>query len=248
MVAISDHSYQQLLFETEALGQPVARLKLGRGASASTHGAIIGDLVQDWRSQHLWLVSCRVDDHDAAAKAALSANDFRCIETLVTLERTIDGNQAMPDGISQATDDDCDACIQIGRRAFGHDRFHMDDRIDNDLADRVKANWVRNSLQGRADAALVSHEAGQTRGFVLCLHNGDNAIIDLIAVANDGQGRGIGGKLVAGALSHYRGRAKRMLVGTQHDNLASRALYERMGFVRVKTEVTYHWVNPEILS
>jgi ribosomal protein S18 acetylase RimI-like enzyme len=118
--------------------------------------------------------------------------------------------------------------------------------LPNTVADNVRRAWIRNNMNGRGDASFVIRRDGDVAGFNLCLFRGDTAVIDLIAVSPAYQKMGIGSQLVTGALEHYRGRATRVRVGTQVDNLASITLYEKTGFAVAQQQTTLHWVNPDV--
>ena len=75
------------------------------------------------------------------------------------------------------------------------------------------------------------------------MRDGEDAVIDLIAVAPSCQGRGYGRVLVAGALAHYAGKAVAMKVATQAENRVSVELYRRVGFRVGCIARTFHWIN-----
>ena len=225
-----------LEFESSVFGAPVARLSIAQEG----HGVGAMDALQ---GAEAWLVSARVAADDQDALADLMSAGFETVETLVTLERGIEGGLGMPSGIRLVQTQDRQGCLDIARTAFRFDRFHTDPRVPDVLADRLKETWVANSLDGRADAVVVGEDGGRITGFVTCMTNGDTAIIDLIAVSPDFQGQGWGKKLVQGALAHYSGQKPLMRVGTQDGNTQSLALYEGQGFKRAHAQVTCHWVD-----
>jgi ribosomal-protein-alanine N-acetyltransferase len=223
----------------------VARLTVeGAEGAAALEGTLPG-LIEAWRESGVWLVSCRLPAAWSDERRMLEEAGFRAIETLITYARPLlrRPEPALP--ISPARAADAETCIEIGRTAFRFDRYHADPEIDNGGADALKAAWVRNALAGRADASLVVREDDAARGFVLCLLRGEEAVIDLIAVAPGHWGRGLGRALVVGALAHYDEAAHTMRVSTQVTNRASTALYEGLGFRELGRARTYHWINGE---
>jgi len=228
-------------FETNLLGVPVGRLSIRGDVAGTDADDDLRRLAAGWPEKRIWLVSCRVAEASPLIPA-LEGAGFQVVETLVTFRHDLTGAPAAAD-VDTARVGDADACVAIAKRAFVHDRLHRDSRIPNAVADLVRENWVRNDLGGRADASLVVRAYGTVVGFNLCLLDGDEAVIDLIAVAVGRQNRGIGRRLVGGALARYRGRARTMRVGTQADNAPSIKLYRGAGFVEADRRITLHWVN-----
>lgn len=193
------------------------------------------------------LAAVRIPADDAAAAQAWREAGAVEIEHLVTLACPLDqAARTRPAAVALADAHDVDACAEIGRRAFQYDRFHADRRIPRQGADNLKAEWMRNNCQGRADAVLVIRSEGRAVGAICCLVSGDDAVIDLVGVLPEAQGRGYGAQLVRSALSHYSGRARRMLVGTQVGNAPSLAMYRRAGFSPLSEKITFHAAPKEI--
>lgn len=171
---------------------------------------------------------------------------FREIERLVSFERPLstgDGGE-MPEGIRFSSENDAEACAEIAGRCFSFDRYHADPELDNEAADESKRAWARNNLTGRGDAGFIAEFRGEIIGFNLCLRGEDWALIDLIAVAPEAQGLGLGKALVEAAVRHYAGLVPVLRVGTQTTNEASMAIYAANGFTKTAEMVTFHWTPP----
>lgn len=235
-------------FDSEMLGRPVGRLALPDGMPAADFASMMPALAAGWREDGFWLVSCRVAEIAGATAqgidSALRNAGFRHVETLVTLTREIGRDPApLPDAIDDGTPDDSEVCAEIGATALTTSRYNADARIDPAAARRLKTQWVRNAFAGRADAILCARgDDGRAQGFNLLLQRGDEAVIDLIAVAPAAQRRGFGRRLVKAGLARYAGRARRMRVGTQAVNAASLALYRGCGFAEQQRAQTWHWI------
>ncbi len=231
-------------FETGVVGVPVGRLTV----DADDDARALAQLTADWRADGVWLVSCRLPPGSAAIPV-LEEHGFRAVETLVTFRRALapapTPKGVEPKGVEPARPGDADACVAIAGRAFTHDRLHRDKRVPAAAADLIRERWVRNDLGGRADASLVARDGGAVVGFNLCLRDGDEAVIDLIAVDAGRRNKGIGRRLVDAAIAHYAGRARAMRVGTQADNAPSIKLYRAAGFVEADRKITLHWLNPD---
>ncbi len=172
---------------------------------------------------------------------ALAAIGFRLVDTGVTLERGKTAHAAGRDiTVRAAVPQDREAVADIARRGFRFSRFHLDPRIPRALADEIKAQWAENFFRGkRGDAMIVAEARGMPIGFLQLLRAGDGAlVIDLIAVAADHRGKGIGSAMIAWAADNAPG--DRMRVGTQAANVDSLRFYENLGFRTVATAYVMH--------
>lgn len=236
---------QLLGFETGIYGRPVAWMQVADSVGAAELDAALERETQAWRRGRQFLVGCRLAGKaEEAVGQALEKHGFRRIESLVTFERQLDPADASGPFLPEAAPPDHQACIEIGGSAFAYDRFHVDTRLPREAADKLKAEWVANSLNGRADAVLVAQSQAGVAGFIALRRMEDTAVIDLIAVAAHARGQGVGKSLVRAALSRYASRCTRMRVGTQRTNDASIQLYRGCGFAEIAQAGTWHWVGP----
>ena len=92
---------------------------------------------------------------------------------------------------------------------------------------------------------LIAHGAGLPLGFLLAqCAAGESEIINLAVAPSAGQ-QGIGGALVAGAMSRAQGMgAQTMFLEVADDNAAARSLYEQQGFVKVGIRPDYYRRDP----
>lgn len=181
---------------------------------------------------------------------AMTAAGFRPIETLITFRHELAGPlPEVPDGITWAENVPRDSetaaqVAEIGRLAFHADRFHSDPMVPARIADRLKEEWARNNLCGRAlHSALALADNGRVGGFCEITRSGDWRAIDLIAVHPDCRRRGYARAMVAACLARTAAERPggKLLVGTAAANQASVSLYESMGFVEMRRDVTLHW-------
>jgi ribosomal protein S18 acetylase RimI-like enzyme len=126
---------------------------------------------------------------------------------------------------------DADAVLEIAGSCFRYSRFHLDPFIPRETADRVKREWVASYVAGRrGEELLVAHANGRPAGFLAVLGDRDARVIDLVGVAEDRSGRGIGSALVAAFIERHGAAASELRVGTQIANVPSLSLYARFGF------------------
>lgn len=215
-------------FDGDILGRPVWRLDDPRQAAMAVAAA---------RSDGVGLLTCRGDEAHASV---LGDAGFRMVETLISFRQALSGSdQTLPTGVRCATAADADAVAGIAAGAFHSDRWHADPEIPDAAADRMKAQWARNDVLGRAAVVFLAlQQDGEIAGFNAILTRDDVAIIDLIAVKPDCRGQGHARRLIAAAQSLPQ---KTLQVGTQASNAASIQLYQSTGFVEFQRQITWHW-------
>jgi GNAT superfamily N-acetyltransferase len=176
--------------------------------------------------------SAKLPVAEVAAVGALEGAGFRLVDTALTFER---GPEPAPEAaraeVRPAQQAERDAVLDIAGSSFCFSRFHQDPRIPLQVAHDVKRAWAANCLDGkRGEEVLVALDRGRPAGFLAVLADRGVVVIDLVAVAAQSQGRGIGAALVGAFIARWRGRAPRLRVGTQAANVPSVRLYERCGF------------------
>ena len=179
---------------------------------------------------------------------AMQNTQFRKIENLVYFERSFQAKEemALHSSARLASKYDADACSNIAQNCFIHDRYHTDKYLDNEIADNSKYAWAQNNILGRGDTSFVAELENQIVGFISCLREAKTAIIDLIGVSTEAQGKGIGTILVKAVISHYANSVSTIKVGTQTNNEASIKLYNSTGFKKVDEAITFHWTPKNI--
>lgn len=223
-------------FETEILRFPVWRL---------TDPGCAVQAVTEAEQNGGGLIACRIAEADEAGADALRGAGFLKVETLVTLARplSLQDAGALPQGVSVAQAADALACGEVAAQAFTKDRYHADLRIDRAGADEIKRRWAENAVGGRADRVFLARGSdGAICGFNACLAPLDRAVIDLIGVAPDMTGRGLGALMVQAAIAHYAASRTRLEVGTQAANDGSLRFYRRLGFVELRRQTSWHWM------
>jgi ribosomal protein S18 acetylase RimI-like enzyme len=187
------------------------------------------------------LSMCRVSTGDVASVRALEGAGFNVVDVTVTLERSGSDGLAGAE-VAPAAPEQHAELLQIAGTCFRYSRFHLDPLVSQELADRVKREWVRSYVEGRRGIELLAAERdGRPLGFLAVLEASDGArVIDLVGVATDARGRGVGEALVA-EFARRHGDSDRVLrVGTQIANVASLRLYEKLGFRIVSSQYVLH--------
>ncbi len=184
-----------------------------------------------------------------AQAGALTHAGFRIVDVNVTFERgpaeiTLDDEIL----VREVTREDEAGVLEIAGSSFVYSRFHLDPFISKDLADKIKREWIVNYIRKqRGERLLVAEADGRPAGFLALLVTGDVekvGVIDLIGVAKDMRGRGVGRRLVEYHIQDAYQKYSRLIVGTQIANVPSMRLYAKCGYdISNSTYVLHAHVN-----
>lgn len=143
--------------------------------------------------------------------------------------------------VRTASTDDQEDIGRLAGSAFRFSRFHLDPGFQKEVADTIKAEWARNFFRGlRGKHLLVAETEGHVVGFLLLLNpSPGDYVIDLVGVASEYRGRGIGQTLLSSLWNHLSD-CNRVIVGTQVANTDSLRLYEKLGFRITRSEYIFH--------
>lgn len=129
---------------------------------------------------------------------------------------------------------------KIARDNFIYSRFHLDPLIDNEIASKIKQNWVKNYFSGkRGNQLVVALLNDEPVGFLLLILKNRELFIDLIGVDKKAQGKGL-----ASAMINYAEKNiihKCIKVGTQIGNFPSIKLYQKLGFILTGSDYVFHY-------
>ena len=173
--------------------------------------------------------------------ALLQDAGFRVVDVNLNVVKKLGAKVRAGTEIREAVAEDEEAVAAIAGSAYRFSRFHLDPAFQKADADFLKREWARNFFRGnRGDKLFVALLEGRPAGFLLALEQPDACVIDLIAVSEQAQRRGIGAALIAACESSFPGAAE-ISAGTQAANIASMRLYERLGFRLRASQYILHW-------
>lgn len=183
---------------------------------------------------------------DVSVRLAEDAG-FRRVDLRVTLERenAAPAESAGRGLVRPCEPEDLPRLRAIARTRHTATRFFRDRGFPRDRCAELYEIWITKACAGEAPLALVALSGAGPAGYLTGKESGEGQI-DLVAVAEEAQGKGLGRALVLEALRWFAGRPLPLVsVVTQGDNAAARRLYEHCGF-RVRSEqVFFHgWFGP----
>jgi ribosomal protein S18 acetylase RimI-like enzyme len=215
---------------SEVMARPVFRVD-GSGATE--------ELAAHLRAQQRGFYFAKVPTDRIADVRALAQLGFGLVDTAVTFELTHELPVETAIEVRDCTDADAAAVLDIAGSAFRYSRFHLDPSIGDDVAHHVKREWISNYVKKlRGDALLVAVHAGKPAGFLAALVSHGSAAIDLVAVATDAHGTGIGSALCAAFAKRYAGMPR--VVGTQVVNVPSIRMYTKLGYELARSHYVLH--------
>lgn len=177
-------------------------------------------------------VGAKVPVNDVAGLVNLQRFGFCVIDLNVQLFQPVLSMHTDNTNIRIADPEDEIAVRSLARTAFKHNRFHRDPYIPDEIASRIKEEWVGNFFAGkRGEWMVVAEEDNTIVGFLQLLRKEDDTlIIDLIAVAQHCRSKGLAKAMISFASDSCGSQHAGIQVGTQIANTASLALYTDLGF------------------
>ena len=215
---------------SEVMARPVFRVD-GAGET--------GELSTHVKAQQRAFYFVKVPTDRVADVQAIERVGFSLVDTAVTFELTNEVSIATSIAVRECAAEDIEAVLAIAGSAFRYSRFHLDPAVGRSLAHHVKREWIANYAKKlRGDALLVAHLEGKPAGFLAALVSHGTAAIDLVAVATDVHGKGVGSALCAAFAKRYAGMPR--VVGTQIVNVPSVRMYIKLGYALARSQYVLH--------
>jgi TDP-D-fucosamine acetyltransferase len=170
---------------------------------------------------------------------------FRLVDQRITLARSLESALEAVPSIRKATAEDVPALQGLAAISHIDTRFFADPRFARERCAELYRRWIAKScVEGYADVVLTEGAAGDPAGYIAChldAASSRTGRIGLIAVGEKHQGRGVGRRLIAGAL-HWFAEAGvvEVDVATQAKNIRAQRLYQGSGFKSQSIALWYH--------
>lgn len=133
----------------------------------------------------------------------------------------------------------------IAERAFGHERYHIDPRLDPNLGNRRYGYWVKNSLDHPNQRLLKIMEDQHIVALFIVESREDQSVYwHLTAISPQWQGQGYGQRVWYAMLRYHQERGQDTVMTTiSARNVSVLNLYAKMNFRFLPPEMTFHWVR-----
>jgi dTDP-4-amino-4,6-dideoxy-D-galactose acyltransferase len=229
-----------LPWDSEFFGVRVARIR--------------GDLTRaqiaradDWcRHQHVSVAYLLLPTERTPAIEVAEDLGFHCVDIRVVLASSRDrvSAPAQPSGtVRPHQPSDTEALERIARNAHRDSRFYADPHFPRERCDALYATWIRRSCEAQEVTVLVAERDGDVAGYLTYRPDRGSAtlIIELVGVAEDHRGHGVGAAMVgAGLGACLKSGAPRVEVATQGRNVGAQHLYQRAGMTTASVSIWLH--------
>jgi dTDP-4-amino-4,6-dideoxy-D-galactose acyltransferase len=134
----------------------------------------------------------------------------------------------------------------IAKSIYTATRFYFDPNFPRDKTEALYAAWIRRSCEGLSDQILVAELDGKIVGYITCKQLDETrGQIDLVGVAKQARGQGVGKALVQSALDWFNANnLQSVQVVTQGRNILAQQLFQSCGFFTHSVRLWYHKWTP----
>lgn len=234
----ADPPCERLEWDSSFFGRAIARAQ-----RSHADGAFVEAMLTWCEAQRIDCLYFLAPARDVTTCRLLDDAGFQLVDERVTLERDVrPQDAALSSDARPARLADLPALRAIAGVCHRESRFYADTHFDPHRVGEFYRVWIENSYAGRAEQVIVAEVDGHAAGYLtLHLSTPDLAAIGLLGVDQAHHRRGVGRRLMRGALRWLAARAvTRVSVVTQGRNTSSQAFYRSAGFRPAKVQLWYH--------
>jgi RimJ/RimL family protein N-acetyltransferase len=235
-------------WDTEVFGFPVAQIYTLEVTDPLLCATEAYQGFQAWLdTNQVRVASCRLPHDRLRESMFLEAQGFRFVEMVLHPRIEALGGLEIPVDcitIVPAQEADLAALQGIAERAFSHERYHLDPRLESYLADLRYGRWVRNSLNHPRQRLLKVLDGERLVAcFIVEARKKGEVYWHLTAVSPEYQGQGYGRRVWQAMLRRHGEEGFESVTTTiSARNVAVLNLYARLSFRFLPPEMTFHWV------
>ncbi|HLB41786.1 MAG TPA: GNAT family N-acetyltransferase [Gammaproteobacteria bacterium] len=191
---------------------------------------------KDYQKIHEGFIYTKIPSHDQNEINLLIKDDFKLVEVSVLFEQKNSSfyQPRLDVDIDFVKPKEKQEVVEIAKNAFLTSRLYQDSRIPYSIASQIKEDWVANYFSGqRGDNMIVAHINEKTVGFLLLINQ---TTIDLVAVSPNYYRMAIASSMIGFANLNFG----LLRAGTQLNNQAAIAMYEKCGFFLTQSYFVLH--------
>lgn len=244
-------SARHVPWDSEIYGTVVAQITSMEVMDASRASEDLAAFETWCKASSAGIVSCRLPHGNLRESILLEQHGFRFIEMVLHPQIELSHAPAKADAdliIARAEQTDLAELAILAEQAFGHERYHVDPRLNPRLGDIRYGRWVRNSFDHESQCLLKISDSGRTVAlFIVEQRRDQSAYWHLTAIAPECQGRGYGRRVWRAMLHKHRVDGLRSVVTTiSARNTPVLNLYSKLQFRFDPPEMTFHWVRDSV--
>lgn len=240
-------------WDSELLDYPVFQIQefsiYGDGADSD-----VNDFFLECLEDKPGLISIRIEHEKLKESMALEALGFKFIE--MVHYPYLDDIQNLDISISdeliinRASHRDVDEVKNIALHVFSNERFHLDPRISNSIANKRYSNWVSNTLNHKSQELYVIKHNGILVAFFIIEKKSDGVCYwHLNGISPNNQGKGYGKLSWLAMIQHAKDDGcKRIETCIASRNIKVMNLYSRLGFRFAAPKMTFHWMKDNVMD
>jgi ribosomal protein S18 acetylase RimI-like enzyme len=231
-------------FDSAELGLRIGRIVALSARSTAAASALLQALAAHARRHGYQQVLRRTALSNLQEIWALESCGFEVMDVGLTFARVLGGplDTIVHDDllVRVAAAHDVEAIIPAMLDVPWATRYESDPRYERARVRQLRAQWLFNSLRGRADAFFVGILDGRPAGYVTCAidRRSGHGQIDLVGTLPAFRGRRVAARILAHAMSWFSARTSFVTVRTQATNVAAAALYEKARFTLHSSDMT----------
>jgi len=213
------------------------------------------NVIQDLSSNDTVLISCRIPHQFLTESMLLEAVGFKFIEVVLHpfMDRLSEKKFVVNETIliQEAKETELDNLSKIAQISFKSDRFSVDRRIPDKFSGIRYRNWLLSCKNCPKQKVYLLSENMNTVGFFIVEedHDSKNTYWQLTAISPDHQGKGLGQRCWEAMLSYYKSlNFNEVCTSISARNSPILNLYSKLDFRFRNPEMTFHWVNNDLLK
>lgn len=236
-------------WEERVIGRPFAKVHVLAADNYAIAVALARAVIDACAASGVVLVSATPGHSPIFIHAALAEAGFHVASQALTVRADLD---AIAPALARiplrgrfrlATPADGDAIVDIASRAFVKSRFMSDPLFRLEWGSQLMGAWARNLVNGGAEEILVADSSHGLIGFATMASAAFRGprVPELTAAEPRYDGAGIGAMLLRQMFEWHRARGLKVFTGvTEKSNTAINALYARLGFTVLDSNLVYH--------
>lgn len=213
------------------------------------------NVIQDLSSKDTALISCRIPHQFLTESMLLEAAGFKFIEVVLHpfMDRLSEKKFVVDETIliREAKETELENLSKIAQVCFTSDRFSVDHRIPDKFSGIRYKNWLLSCKNSSKQKVYLLSENMNTVGFFIVEEDLDsrNTYWHLTAISTSHQGKGLGRRCWEAMLLHYKLlNFNEVSTSISARNTPVLNLYSKLDFRFRNPEMTFHWVNNDLLK